>query len=635
MRALVERALSANYDLDQEIGRGGMGIVFRAKDRRLKRVVAIKVLPPELAFRAEIRQRFLREAETAAQLSHPNIVPIYSVDEREGLVFFVMACVEGPTLAKRLHDEGRIPVDDTRKILTEVSDALAYAHSRGVVHRDIKPDNILLDKDDGRAMVTDFGIARAIQEGADSRLTATGVAIGTPAYMSPEQAAGDREIDGRSDLYALGVVGYQMLAGRLPFQASSTPSMLMKHISERPQPVEAWRPETPPDLARAVMTLLEKEPEHRFANATVLSQALRGDASAMPAPAPPHETGSLPMSYRSPIGTAVPYGVRPPPGAGQYTTPTADEVASWSKPEVVKFRGQFATYAFVNGVLVVVSIFSSHDLMVVPIFWTVVMAVRYSRLWTAGYDWRAVFKQTSDRSLIDLAQETAEEVGSVFDRDKREKLKARNRELSQQRALVPVGNAFAIAAGSYGRFDGVVRQAAQDREEITRLMLSLPTSDRNLVDGVIPAADGLFKRIQSLAGSAIENERAVTPGASADLERQIAKLESEANPLDTAGSEERVRKLAILKRQRRALADAAKKRDEAVAKLETCRLQLQNMRLDILRLRAGGVAEVAPQITQLTMRARALADDVDAALVGVDEARLAANASARRGSRKT
>ncbi len=169
MRALVERALSANYDLDQEIGRGGMGIVFRAKDRRLKRVVAIKVLPPELAFRGEIRQRFLREAETAAQLSHPNIVPIYSVDEREGLVFFVMACVEGPTLAKRLHDEGRIPVDDTRKILTEVSDALAYAHSRGVVHRDIKPDNILLDKDDGRAMVTDFGIARAIQEGADSQ----------------------------------------------------------------------------------------------------------------------------------------------------------------------------------------------------------------------------------------------------------------------------------------------------------------------------------------------------------------------------------------------------------------------------------------------------------------------------------
>jgi serine/threonine-protein kinase len=192
-----------------------------------------------------------------------------------------------------------------------------------------------------------------------------------------------------------------------------------------------------------------------------------------------------------------------------------------------------------------------------------------------------------------------------------------------------------LGGGSFGRFDGVVRQAAQDREDITRLVLSLPRTDQNLVDGVVPAADGLFKRIQSLVGTALEQDRAVAPGAPAELERQIAQLESEANPLDTAGSEERVRKLAILKRQRRALADAVKKRDEAVAKIESCRLQLQNMRLDILRLRAGGVAEVAPQITQLTMRARALADDVDAALVGVDEARLAANASARRGPRKT
>ena len=239
MRALAERALTAQYEIDREIGRGGMGIVYRARDRRLKRIVAIKVLPPELAFRGEIRQRFLREAETAAQLSHPNIVPIYSVDEKDGLVYFVMACVEGPTLAKRLHDEGRVPVGDARRILCEVADALAYAHARGVVHRDIKPDNILLDKDDGRAMVTDFGIARAIQEGADSRLTATGVAIGTPAYMSPEQAAGDREIDGRSDLYALGVVGYQMLAGRLPFQALE-PNRAWFELALLAQDLLAW-----------------------------------------------------------------------------------------------------------------------------------------------------------------------------------------------------------------------------------------------------------------------------------------------------------------------------------------------------------------------------------------------------------
>src|SRR5512134_2340744 len=158
LRAHVERVLASTYELDREIGRGGMGIVYKARDRRLKRTVAIKLLPPELAFRGEIRSRFLREAETAAQLSHPNIVPIYSVDEREGLVFFVMAYVDGENLAMRLHRTGSIPSDEARGILVDVARALAFAHDRGVVHRDIKPDNILIDSG-GRVMVTDFGIA--------------------------------------------------------------------------------------------------------------------------------------------------------------------------------------------------------------------------------------------------------------------------------------------------------------------------------------------------------------------------------------------------------------------------------------------------------------------------------------------
>src|ERR687886_2446940 len=274
LRALVERVLSAQYELDREIGRGGMGIVYRAKDRRLKRPVAIKLLPPELAFRSEIRTRFLREAETAAQLSHPNIVPIYSVDEVENLVFFVMAFVRGDNLAKRIHDAGRLGVEEARRVVREVADALAYAHARGVVHRDIKPDNILLDAETGRAMVTDFGIARAVTEGQDSRLTATGMALGTPTYMSPEQAAGERQIDGRSDLYSLGVVAYQMLCGEPPFTAASTPAMLVKHISERPMPLEQRRADVPQDLARAVMMLLEKDPANRFPSASALVAAL-------------------------------------------------------------------------------------------------------------------------------------------------------------------------------------------------------------------------------------------------------------------------------------------------------------------------------------------------------------------------
>jgi serine/threonine-protein kinase len=225
--ARVERALAPQYEVEGELGRGGMGIVYRARDTRLKRSVAVKLLPPELAYRTEIKSRFLREAEMSAQLAHPNIVPIYSVDEKDGLVYFIMACVEGDNLGKRMAAQGLMPVAEVRRILREVSGALAFAHARKFIHRDIKPDNILIDKDDGRAIVTDFGIARAVQDGAETRLTATGIAIGTPAYMSPEQAAGDREIDGRADLYALGTLGYQMLAGRLPFEANSTAALLV------------------------------------------------------------------------------------------------------------------------------------------------------------------------------------------------------------------------------------------------------------------------------------------------------------------------------------------------------------------------------------------------------------------------
>ena len=165
----VAQVLSANYELETEVGRGGMGIVYCARDRRLKREIAIKVLPPELSFRADIRQRFLREAETAAQLNHPNIVPIYTVEERDNLVYFVMAYIKGDNLGQRLQQHGPIPPVEVRRILREVADALSYAHNRNVIHRDIKPDNIIIDEETGRAMVTDFGIARALTDSGDSR----------------------------------------------------------------------------------------------------------------------------------------------------------------------------------------------------------------------------------------------------------------------------------------------------------------------------------------------------------------------------------------------------------------------------------------------------------------------------------
>ena len=272
LRDRVEAALGDAYDFEAEVGRGGMGVVYRARDRKLRRLVAVKVLPPELAYRDEIRTRFLREAETAAQLNHPNIVPIYAVEEREALVCFVMALVEGESLGARLARERRPPIVDVTRILRDVADALAYAHQRGIVHRDIKPDNILLDRATGRPMVTDFGIARAME--GDSRLTVTGIAVGTPAYMSPEQATGDREIDGRSDVYALAIVAYQMLAGELPFQATNTPSMLMKHIGERPKPLFEVRRDVPRLLGAAVERAMAKRPGDRWPDAGAFRDAI-------------------------------------------------------------------------------------------------------------------------------------------------------------------------------------------------------------------------------------------------------------------------------------------------------------------------------------------------------------------------
>jgi len=275
LRERVVAALGHQYQIEGEIGRGGMSVVYRALDLRLNRPVAIKVLPPELAFDSAVRTRFTREAQTSGQLSHANIVPIYDVGDREGIAYFVMGLVTGGNLGAHLTRAPRQPVDEVRRLLHEVADALAHAHQRGVIHRDIKPDNILLDRESGRAVVTDFGIARALEAG--SRLTVTGIAVGTPTYMSPEQAMGDREIDGRSDIYSLGVLAYEMLTGRVPFTAGNSMALLMKQVTERPRPIAELRPETPRALLETVERALMKAPEDRWPNAASMRDALLSD----------------------------------------------------------------------------------------------------------------------------------------------------------------------------------------------------------------------------------------------------------------------------------------------------------------------------------------------------------------------
>jgi len=599
-----------------------MGVVYRARDKRLKRHIAIKVLPPELAFQSAIKTRFLREAETAAQLSHPNIVPIYSVDEVEGLVFFVMAYVSGDNLAKRLHDTGVLQVDDVRRITREVSDALAYAHERGVVHRDIKPDNILLDAATGRTMVTDFGIARAASEGEGGRLTATGMAIGTPAYMSPEQAAGDREIDGRSDLYSLGVVAYQMLVGEPPFVANSTPAMLVKHISERPTPVTQRRSDVPSDLARAVMMCLEKDPAMRFPSAGSLVSAL--DTGHIPEMRPPDEPRFRP-SQQSALSVPANMGY-----VDGEQGPTADEIRRFNAPEVVRFRKKLAPYLFVNAVIVIAAIFGGRDLIGLTVLWSIYMAFKYAKLWSEGYDWRDVFQQPREKELIDVADESLEYIRVVFNRDKRKELRERNRAARIARrssgAASPIYGALASssnlasdrasvydAAGPHGER---VRNAATDRDEIIRLVSTLPDRERERVSDVARSANVLQERIQSLAIALADLERNVVSGGGAALEAEIVRLEEQANPLER-GSEDRVRRLAYLKRQRRSVKDIQERRDSVAAKLETCSIALRQLKLDVLRLRAG--SQTHQRVTSLALEAMALAENVDSALYVADE----------------
>jgi serine/threonine-protein kinase len=614
LRAHVERALAAHYELEQELGRGGMGIVYCAKDRRLKRTVAIKLLPPELAFRGEIRSRFLREAETAAQLSHPNIVPIYTVGEQDGLVFFVMAYVDGPTVARRVHDRGRLDPAEVRRILTEVAEALAYAHARGVIHRDIKPDNILLDKESGRALVTDFGIARAAIEGSDSRLTATGMALGTPAYMSPEQCAGERELDGRSDLYSLGVVGYQMLTGTLPFEAANTPAMLVKHLAERPEPVTRRRADVPDDLARTIMLLLEKDPANRFPDAGSLAVALQdGKVPDLP------RTASKAAPALPPAAWETREAAEREPAQG----PSEVELTRWTAPDVERYRRKLAPYIAVNSVIILGAIFTGMDLLFVTMIWTMILAYQYAKLWTEGYDWRDVFRQPRDRELMDVATETVDDMQALFDKDKRAKVKERTRarrNRHKQKALPAAPAAAPRADGAdAGSQAAVVRQAADDRDMIVQLVQSMPRSEREMLGDVVPSAKALYERVESLAASLHQLERGLDTAGVQSVSREIETLEAQANPLDEPASEQRVRRLAQLKRQRRSMQELERRRASVADRLESCSLALQSMRFDILRLRSG--TQTTQQVTALALQAMELAREVDNAIYAHEQVR--------------
>jgi Tol biopolymer transport system component len=280
--ARLRGALADRYAIERELGAGGMATVYLARDLRHERAVAIKVLRPELAASLGA-ERFLREIKTTAQLTHPNILPLLDSGDAGGLLYYAMPFVEGESLRGRLKREKQLPVDDALRIAREVADALGYAHSHGVIHRDIKPENVLLES--GHAVVADFGIARAVRAAGGERLTETGFTVGTPEYMSPEQAAGSEDVDGRSDVYSLGCVLYEMLSAETPYTGPTPVAILAKKLSEPLPRISVVRETVPPAVEAALAKALARIPADRFATAGEFAAALSGEGF-VPAVAP-------------------------------------------------------------------------------------------------------------------------------------------------------------------------------------------------------------------------------------------------------------------------------------------------------------------------------------------------------------
>ena len=652
LRDRVVGAVGAQYLIENEVGRGGMAVVYRATDLRLHRPVAIKVLPPDLAFNPDVRTRFIREAQTAAQLSHPNIVPIYSVEDKggESLVYFVMAFIEGDSLGVRIKREGAWPIAESVRVLRDVADALAYAHARGVVHRDIKPDNILIDRASGRPLVTDFGIARAAA--AETRLTVTGVAVGTPAYMSPEQAIGEREIDGRSDLYSLAVVGYHLLAGDTPFKAANTPAMLVKHVSERPRPIRERRPDIPAYLAVAIDRALAKRPEDRWVDAAEFRDALdaaqnssanRRYSLSQPAPPPP----PLPPA---PVHSLIPLGLQSPaPFPEPPSGLSRRELRHWYKAQRRLAMAE-RSLAIAGGAL------SGHDeqrvigmrvgrgdayderpledrviafrrslvsfVVMTPMFLIMNIASHVNFPW---------FFIPSGFMLLDALRKGgsiwSDGVGpfEAFSKGIRAKLRARSESLPGGRAsqqailqrpqrtpdqLAAELAASDVLAGSHGE---VVRRAASDRAMMRDIIGALRPVEREMIPEIGPTVDALADRVGALATTLHRLDADVSGASLGALDARIAALATEpATP-------EQQRRLALLQRQRASLHDLLERRRSLANQMESAALMLQNLKFDLLKLRSSGIGSAIEDNTSATQEARALSRDIGHVLEAAED----------------
>jgi len=635
----LKEALGDDYTIEGEIGRGGMGVVFRARDERLQRRIAIKVLPPELAFQKEIKERFTREAQTAARLSHPHIVPIHDVGEGKGLVYFIMGLVEGESLGARIKRRGKLPAEEARRIMKETADALSAAHALSIIHRDIKPDNVLLEGTRGRVMVTDFGIAKALSGTTGHTLTGAGIAIGTPQFMSPEQAAGEKQIDGRSDIYSLGVVTYQMLTGQLPFSAPTVAGILMKQITEPAPIIHELDRSVPEDLSLAVARCLEKDPENRWGTADALRRALenrsvgsyrptmktaaqprrgstgigrtgstRGGTSPRQASSSTRPRPQLPSASRRGGGSNLPAAPRAPrtPGERASRSPrwVRNERGEWvraseleelgvvrdtGEPVIVqKVRAQFARWAAVSlgcFALNLATGINSPWFLFPAAGMGIGLLTNYAKLWQSGYSWRDVLNRPPAADAI-LAPGP-----------------------KGKRALI------APKAEEFGAHYDAVRRVFEDRAAIISLMQRLTAADRELLPDVLETADALYEKALEMARTLHSMDANLNRDGLKRIEERLAELMAEPE------SDERNRRVTLLEQQRKAYQDLIGRRGTVADRLESSLLAMQNMRFDLLRLRSAGVGAVVNDLTQATQQARALSRDVDHAIAAASEVR--------------
>jgi serine/threonine protein kinase len=636
-RSLQDRvidAIGSQYALDGEIGRGGMSVVYRARDLRLNREVAIKVLPPDLAMDTGIRARFTREAQTAAQLSHPHIVPIYDVGERDGLAYFVMAFLTGGNLGSLLTYDPRLPIEEVRRFMREVADALDYAHQRGVIHRDIKPDNILIDRESGRALVTDFGIAWAME--AASRLTATGIAVGTPTYMSPEQATGDRALDGRSDIYSLGVVAYQMLTGRVPFTAGNAMALLLKHVTEHPRPIQELRPDTPTAMSNAIERALLKSPEDRWPTAASLREALSSEARVVPSW---RTDKPEPVSYVSPVPRSRDTRRSSRDGRRDLRNATPRPLA----PVAVDAAGLPITGAVMQGDIILEQ---AHLATLTP------EQRKDLRLWNGRVNLRDRVKAMRWYFLLTTAVAVSATVAfgaGVSDGDawplifspivpffmgrkvwwRRNSLRAAG--LKLRRVLMMPRAKWVIPEVASptqkqlekmaprevleGPLGAAVRNAAEDRAAILAIISGLPKADRRLLPEVEPAVNALVERIGHLARMVHRLDEQMGSTSTDELDRKIAQMEREGLSLEGE------RRLSLLRRQRTSIVDLVENRATLSSQLDNAVLMLGNLRLDMVKLRTSGLQANLSDVSSATQEVRALSRELGVLLEAAEEAR--------------